>query len=410
MPNTDEKGTIELSRRIIDNLNGKDIVNHKVYCSLGFAVFPERDKSVESLVSQADNLMYQAKKQGKNRIGTKQPILKKVNIPSSVTVGREDEANWCLGRMKEYNTILIAGEAGIGKTRLVFEIKELFESQIMLKGNSYAALSAVAYHPFKNMFNELVGKDFVLIQRILKQLPDIYQSEIMKILPVEGIVKAAQTEGLDKFRLYNAVSEFIITLSNFFVPTKTILFVDDLHWLDRSSCELLDFLIRSIKSNIKIFGTYRVEEIKNSRISEFLGIWAREKLYTQITLSPFNENQTTQLVNAIMGSVPQLAAKYIFRESGGNPFYVEEIVRELERQKKIYWNGREWVFAKGFEVTIPSSVEETIKRKLAFLDPQIKDFLNIAAVFGQEFIPEIIATSSNRNVGQILDALMSSAG
>ncbi len=405
MPNTDEKGTIELANRIVDNLNGKEIANHTICCSVGFAVFPEDGKSVESLISQADSLMYQAKKQGKNRIGTKQKIVKKLQIPSPVTVGRDDEANWCLGQLKDYNTIFIAGEAGIGKTRLVFEIRELIETQIMLRGNAYAALSAVPYHPFKNMFNELLNKDFGLIQRIFKQISDAHQSEITKILPVEGIVKAVQSKGMDKFRLYNAVREFITALSNFFVPTKIILFVDDLHWLDPSSCELLDFLVRSIKDNIKIFGAYRIEEIKGSHISDFLGIWAREKLYTQITLSPLNENQTTQLVKAITGPVPQSATKYIYQESGGNPFYVEEILRELERQKKIYWSGRECMFVKSFEVTIPRSIEETIKRKLKFLDPEIKKFLEIAAVFGQEFTAEIISIASNRNVGQILDAI-----
>ncbi len=405
MPNTDERGTFELAHRIFDNLNGNIIVNHTLSCSIGFAVFPEDGTSVESLISQADCLMYEAKKSGKSRIGTRQRILKKLQIPSPVTIGREDEANWCLGQLNDYNTIFIAGEAGIGKTRLVFEIKELFEAHIMLRGNTYAALSSVPYHPFKNMLSELLNKDFNLVQRILKQLPSIYQSEIMKILPVGNIVKATQTGGMDKYRLYNAVTGFITNLSNFFVPTKTIIFVDDLHWLDPSSCELLDFLIRSINDSIKIFGAYRIEEIKNSHVSEYLALWAREKLYTQITLSPLNENQTTQLVKAIMGSVPQSATRYIYHESGGNPFYVEEIIRDLERQKKIYWSGKEWVFVKDFEITIPRSIEETIKRKLKFLDPEIHNFLKIGAVFGQEFTAEIIASASKRNVGQILDAI-----
>jgi len=405
MPNTDEDGTIELAHRIIDNLNGNEVANHTLSCSMGYAVFPEDGKSTESLVSQADSLLYQAKKAGKSSIGTRQKTAKKMEIPSSVIIGRDDEANWCLGQLNDYNTIFIAGEAGIGKTRLVYEIKELFETHIMLRGNTYAALSSVPYHPFKSMLNELLNKDFGLIQRILKQLPAVYQSEITKILPLESITKTVQTDGMDKFRLYNAVNAFMTTLSNFFVPTKTILFVDDLHWLDSSSCELLDFLLRSINDNIKIFGAYRLEEIKNARISAFLEIWAREKLYTQITLSPLNENQTTQLVRAIMGPVPQSVTKYIYQESGGNPFYVEEIVRELGRQKKIYWSGREWVFVKGFEITIPRSIEETIKRKLKFLDPEINNFLKIGAVFGQEFTAEIIATASNRNVGQILDAI-----
>lgn len=405
MPNTDEKGTVELAQRIIANLNDCKIVNHTIYCSIGFAVFPEDGTTDDALINQADSLMYQAKKQGKNRVGTKGEVIRKLQIPSPVTVGREDEAKWCLGQMKDYSTVFIAGEAGIGKTRLVYEIKDLFDTQVVLHGNAYAALAAVPYHPFKNMFNELVNQDFGLIQRIFKQLPEIYQSEIMKILPAEGFMKSSEAEGLDKFRLYNAVTEFILTLSNLLSPTVTIVLVDDLHWLDRPSCELLDFLIRSAKDSVKIFGTYRIEEIKSAHVSKLLGIWAREKLYTQLMLSPLNENQTRQLLRAVMGHIPQAAAKFIFQESGGNPFYVEEIVRELEREKKIYWNGNEWMFVRNLEVSIPSSIEGTIQRKLSFLDQEIENFLKAAAVYGQEFVPEIIAIASNRNVGQILDAI-----
>lgn len=405
MPNTDEKGALELAQRIINNLNDIEITKHKIHCSIGFAIFPKDGTTDEALINQADNLMYQAKKKGKNRIGLKLEIIKKLRIPSPATIGRDDEANWCVGQSKDYNAIFIAGEAGIGKTRLVFEIKDRLNTSFHLRGNAYAALFSVPYHPFKNMFKELINKDSNLAQHIFKQIPEIYQSEIMKIFPAEGIVKVSQTEGLDKYRLYNAVSEFINKISESFAPNITTLLVDDLHWLDQPSCELLDFFIRSAKNNIKIFGTYRIEEIRNSQISEFLGVWAREKLYTQITLSPLNKNQSTQLLKAIMGSVSQPAVRYIFHQSGGNPFYIEEILRELEHQKKLYWNGREWVFSRSLEVTIPSSIEETIKRKLKFLDPEIKKYLEIAAVFGQEFTAEIIAMASKRNVGQIIDAI-----
>lgn len=405
VPNTDTKGTIELTQRIFSNLNETNILDHKIRCSIGFSVFPDDGTSAEAIINHADNLMYQAKKQGKNRIGVKQKIIRKLQIPSPVTVGREDEAHWCLTQLKEYNTIFVAGEIGVGKTRLVLDIKDRLNTEIILRGNAYAALSSVPYHPFKNMFSELINKHFALVQRVFKQIPEIYQAEVMKLMPAEGILKAVQIEGLDKYRLYNAVTEFILKMSHMGSPNITMLLLDDLHWMDRPSCELLDFVIRSIKNNIKIFGTYRVEEIKASHFTEFLGIWAREKFYTQISVSPLNEKQSFQLLEAIMGSTPQSAAKFIYHESGGNPFYIEEIVRELERQKKLYWNGREWVFLKQLEVTIPRSIEETIKRKLKFLDPEIRQFLEIAAVFGQEFVADIIAMASKRNVGEILHAI-----
>jgi tetratricopeptide (TPR) repeat protein len=98
-------------------------------------------------------------------------------------------------------------------------------------------------------------------------------------------------------------------------------------------------------------------------------------------------------------------AKLVYRESGGNPFFIEEIMGDFYRRKKIYWDGQDWIFAKSVEVSIPATIKETIQRKLKLLDPETRTCLQIAAVFGQEFSPEIIAIATKRNVGQIMEGL-----
>jgi len=404
MPNTDERGAVELAQRIMDNLNSADIAGHKVTCCIGFAIFPDDGLTSEPLINHADQLLYQAKNQGKNKIGWREERIRKLKIPTSITIGRDDEINWCRRALREYNMVFIAGEAGVGKTRLVFELKDRFETSFLLRGNAYAALSSVPYHPYKNMLHELATNNFNLVQQILKDLPETYQSEIVKLLPAQVFIKYAQRESLDKYRLYTAFSDFMNRLAEFYSPNMILMLIDDVHWLDRPSCELLDFLIRSVKQNVKMFGTYRVEEIKNSQISEFLGIWAREKHCTQLQAPPLNEKQSSQMLAEITGSAPAAASKYIFRQSGGNPFYIEEIIRELEHEKKLYWNGKEWGFAKNLDVAIPRSIAETIKRKITLLDPEVRTYLEIAAVYGQEFVAEIIAAATRRNVGQILQA------
>jgi diguanylate cyclase (GGDEF)-like protein len=404
VPNAVIQGINLLAQRLLTLLNETEIANHKIHCSIGFSLYPQDGETVEELFNQADNLMYQAKKEGKNRIGLPQKIIRKLRIPSPITIGRKDETTWCLNQLQEYNTILVAGEIGVGKTRLALEVRDNLNTGIFLRGNANAALSAVPYHPFKHMFRGLVDKHFAMVQRVFKQIPDSYKAEVMKLMPAEVDFHVVQTPGMDKYRLYNAVSEFIQQIAHLASPSATTLLLDDLHWMDRPSCELFDFLIRSVKNNIKIFGTYRVEEVKSSEFSEFLGLWAREKLYSQISVRPLNIRESSLLLKAIIGSVPQSAAKFIYHESGGNPFFIEEILRELEHQSKLYLSGRKWVFAKHLEVTIPSSIEETIKRKLKFIGPEIKQFLEIAAVFGQEFAVDAIAVASKRNVGEVLHA------
>jgi len=404
MPNTHEKGTIELSQRIIDSINVTKVQNHTIHCSIGYSVCPDDGKTVDALIRQADNLMYQAKKQGKNRIGSKQVIQKKLEIPCTVTIGRDDEANWCLGQLKDRPALFIAGEAGVGKTRLVGEVQNRMIKAQLLRGNAYAALADVPYHPFKNLFNELITVQYSNVQRIFQQMQEANQVELAKIFSVGSMVKVSGTQSLDKYRLFHAVTKFLNDFAGAHANVLTLLLIDDLHWLDRPSCELFDFLIRSIDPTVRVFGTYRIEEMKNTPVADFMGVWSREKLYTQIRLSPLNEAQTTDLLKAISGKMPQVAVRYIYEQSGGNPFYIEEILRELVQNGKMYWNGREWGFARKIDLTIPSSIEETIYRKLTFLDPEIKQYLELAAVYGQEFTAEVIAMACKRNVGQIMDA------
>jgi diguanylate cyclase (GGDEF)-like protein len=405
MPNSNAKSAVELGHRIINELNTTELRSHTIHCSIGFAIFPDDGTRTDILVGHADDLMYQAKQQGKNRMGVKRTAVRRLRIPSPVTIGRDDETNWCLAQLKDYNTIFLAGEVGIGKTRLVLELKDRLNTQILTRGNAYEALSSVAYHPFKNMFGELIGRDFSLVQQTVKRLAEVYQSELSKLLPAEGILRVLQSEELDKYRLYHAVSEFFTQLSEAVYPGITILFMDDLHWADRPTCELLDFLMRSLKPNVKIFGTYRIEEIKNSPLSHYWGIWAKERLYTQLTLSPLSEEQSDQLLEAIMGAVPPAVARTVYHESGGNPFFIEEIMAEFQRTKKLYWNGREWIYVKSMAVTVPSTIEETIKRKLKILHPEIVTIIQMAAVYGQEFTPDIISIATRRNVGQIMEGI-----
>ncbi len=405
MPNSSAGGAVELGRRLLDALSTTELRGHKIRCSVGFAVYPENGTKANNLITHADGLLQHAKSEGKNRIGSKPGTLGRLRIPSPVIIGRDDEINWCSNQLKDHNAVFIAGPAGIGKTRLAVEIKDRLNTQVIMRGNACESLSAVAYHPFKDMLGDLLGRDFSLMQQTFKRMADIYQSELMKLVPVSGMLRAAQIEELDKYRLYHAVSDFLGKIAESVYPGVAVLFIDDLHWADRQSIELLDFLMRSMKYNLIILGTFRVDGKRKLPLSDYLSSWTSEHLYAQIALHPLNKAQTAQLVDAIMRKVPVDACKSIFNRSRGNPFLVEEGLKEYLRSKRLHWDGNTWVFAKRKVVSLPSTVEGLTKRRVRSLDPEMLVFLQIAAVLGREFTPEIIAVASQRNVGQVMEAL-----
>jgi diguanylate cyclase (GGDEF)-like protein len=405
MPNSPAAGAIELGRRLLDALSTIEVRGHKIKCSIGFAVYPENGTKADGLIGHADGLLHHAKKEGKNRIGTKQRIIGRLRIPSPVIIGRDDEINWCSTQLKDHDTIFITGPAGIGKTRLAMEIKDRLNTQIIMMGNAYEALSAVAYHPFKNMLGDLLDRDFPLVQQTFKRMADIYQSELVKLLPVSGMLRAAQIEELDKYRLYHAVSDFLGKMAESVYPGVAVIFIDDLQWADRPSIELLDFLMRSMKHNLIIIGTYHTEGNKKVPPSDYLSAWAKEHLCTQIALHPLNEAQTAQLLETIMGEVPPGAVRAIFNMSKGNPFLIEEGLKENLRNNRLHWEDNGWIFSRRKVVAPPSTVGGMITKKIRSLNPEIRGFLEIAAVIGHEFTPQVIAIAGQRNVGQVLEVL-----
>ncbi len=404
MPNTDERGARELAQRILTSLNDKEISNHRIRGSIGFAVFPRDGITIEALLKQADNLMYQAKKNGKNRIGIAQEIFRKLVIPAPVTVGRNDEASWCCSQLNDYPMLLISGEAGIGKTRLVSEIKRRIAESMVWRGNCYAAIRSVAYHPFRDLIYDMVARDNKSVQRIYNEMPEVHQNEMAKLMPAGAVTQPVVSETLDKYRFFSAVSDFLNRFAAALKPSSALIFLDDVHWIDQPSCELLDFVLRSCGSNLKLIAAYRVEEIKSSAFAPLFGIWAREKMYTQLNLLPLKKDQTRLLMEAIMGAIPPAAPGYIFQQSGGNPFFIEELLRDLERSRRLYWDGHECVLIRKLDDVIPGTIEETIRRKLDLLESDLRRFVEIAAAYGQEFNIEVIALASGRNVGQLLDA------
>ena len=166
-----------------------------------------------------------------------------------------------------------------------------------------------------------------------------------------------------------------------------MLVLDDLHWADRSSLLLLEFLARELQSSpLLVLGTYRdVEVSRRHPLSETLGTLIREQGFLRVQLSGLAEPEVEQLIQrAAAGSSPPGFSATIHQRTEGNPLFVTEIIRMLPgeglQERRDYLNA------------IPEGVRDAIGRRLNRLSEGCNQVLTTASVVGREFDFKLLST------------------
>ena len=180
-----------------------------------------------------------------------------------------------------------------------------------------------------------------------------------------------------RFRLFSSITTF---LKNAAQSQPLMLILDDLHWADRSSLLLLEFLAREIQSSpLLVLGTYRAVEVSwRHSLSQTLGSLIREQLFLRVQLSGLAEPEVEHLIQlaASVSPPPGLSAT-IHRRTEGNPLYVTEIIRMLP--------GGGLEEGQDFLTGTPEAVKDAIGRRLNRLSEGCNQVLTTASVIGREF-------------------------
>lgn len=311
-------------------------------------------------------------------------------------IGRRQELDRLRGFLQEAiagrgRTVILAGEGGIGKTRLAREIAALARhwGARVLIGRCYEGEGTPLYWPWIQIVQGYareaqaaalaadlcVGAEEIaqLVPAIREKLPDLGPAT-----PVEP--------DLARFRLLDAVRSCILSAAR---RQPLVLVFDDLHWADRSSLLLLQFLSREVESApLLVLGTYRDAELPPSHpLGEMIASLCRETQYSRLFLKGLPEGDVRALLTALAGCEvnPELA-RFIFRITDGNPFFVEELTRHLEESQLIWgWDG-DWRSQRTIEqLSVPEGVRVLIHRRLEHLTQPCRQLLATAAVVGRDF-------------------------
>lgn len=307
-------------------------------------------------------------------------------------VGRRQElaearALWRRAMAGQGHTFLVSGEPGVGKTRLVRELRA--EAQV----SSGLVLSAACYPeggaPYSPIARILRGTDPVL--RDL-DLTDRVRADLISLAPeLRSLFPDVPTNPhmepqADQDRLHNSLASLLSALA---ARSPVLLFIDDVHWADGATLQLLRHLARNAAAmRMLLVLTYReIEVTEGGPLSAVLLDLNRERVATRVKLGRLSFDQTREMLEGMLnGRVGRRLVQGIYRETEGNPFFVEEVCKALIEDGELVQEGGHWHSRSEIgKLHIPQSVRQAIQARLARLPESAQEVLRIAAILGREF-------------------------
>ena len=287
----------------------------------------------------------------------------------------------------ERRLLAISGDPGIGKTRLLAELARAAHADgaTVLYGRSPE--EAVApYQPFAEALRPLASADAGLA-------------------PLFGDTAPGDAPGA-RLRLFEAVAAALAE-----APGRPVLLaLDDLHWADLPTLRLLAHVLRDTRdAPLVVAGTYRESELgRGHPLARALADLRRDRLVERIPLGGLDDEAASGLIAGWVGTGTSAGlAGAVQEETGGNPFFIEEVLRHLLESGALDADGR--LVRPARELGVPESVREVIGRRLDRLGEAAVEVLETAAAIGPEFGLELLEPACGVPREGILDALEAAA-
>jgi tetratricopeptide (TPR) repeat protein len=189
--------------------------------------------------------------------------------------------------------------------------------------------------------------------------------------------------------MFDAVSSLLSR-----APAPVLLVLDDLHWADRPTLQLLRHVVKSPEqAPLLIVATYRTAEVGTEHpLFELLADLRRDRLFERISLAGLDEDGVAALIASHAGhEAPSALVHAVHGATEGNPFFVEEVMRHLIETGVLFERDGRWASALGVdEMGVPEGVKEVLERRLSHLSEDCRALLSQAAVLGREFPFEVL--------------------
>ena len=284
-------------------------------------------------------------------------------------------------------TVLIGGEAGVGKSRLVGEFTAALSGTALVLVGSCVELGehGLAFAPFTTVLRGLVRE--VGVDGVLGMLPRAEAGELGRLLPILGPSRGAAAVGLARARLFE---EFLTLLVAVTEQQRVVLVIEDVHWADRSSRELLGFLVRNQHAapGLLTIVTHRSDQLHRAHpLRRVLAELDRMGWVVRIDLGRLTKSDVTGQLRGLLGHEPDAGlSAAIFRRSEGNPLFVEALSARID-------------------APVPESIRDLLVTPLERLPSRTRQVVRAAAAGGGRIGHALLSAVTGAGDAALTDAL-----
>ncbi len=321
----------------------------------------------------------------------------------------------------EGHSVFITGEAGIGKTRLVWELEKHARTLKVrtLKCRCLFRQGVYPYQPFVEAIRNYFDIKGVKSNEKLNDFMADQAADLSSALPViRKFLDLDQEQKIiveSKEQYWEAIFKLILNIAQ---ERPLILFIDDLHWADEDTLKLFYYIARNTRSaRIMMIGTYRPEDVldkfteKIPALIEMQHEMSREGFLSLIELERISDFEIRELADSLFENADFDYSFYMMlnQETEGNPFFVIELLKMLKSEGIIFEEDKEYVLKENFQqFQIPGKVQDIVMRRVERLNEEEREILEIGAVEGEIFHSGTIAACLDLNrirVMKLLQAL-----
>ena len=338
---------------------------------------------------------------------------------SSPLVGRDDEfaaVKACLSQLEpdQGGIAFIFGEAGLGKSRLVAELRQDVspEHSLWLEGRTLSFGQTISYWPFQEILWQYTDitedeSEADAWRKLEDRVSALFAGQTAEVLPYLASLLSLEVtpEYLERVQYLDAESlgrQVFLASRRFFErlarSQPLVLVFEDVHWMDDSSARLLEHLLPLVERvPLLIIGLSRPDpDTPGARLRQ-VALRNHAPRYTEVVLTPLATADSARLVRNLLAidDLPLPVREMIVRKADGNPFFLEEIIRTLIDTGAVVRDSRSgrWRATARVEgIHIPDTIQGVIMARVDRLDEDLKQVLRTAAVIGRSFLYRVLRT------------------